>query len=180
MLALIFIVTTIMTIYIKILLLHTWMQIARCDLYNSFSQLIIKISSPIVNPFRRIFNYHGSLDLVSIFIAYIISVLLVPIILKLVSFETVFFYLGLVILLKSFGVLIFWVIIGRSLTSCFSQGNSNAVDYILLQLTEPIMIPIRRIVPPTGGIDFSVMILIGILYILNFIGIEYIPGWMYF
>ncbi|VFP84573.1 Uncharacterized protein YggT [Candidatus Erwinia haradaeae] len=176
MLALIFLVTTIMTLYIKILLLHTWMQLSRCDFYNSFVQLIMKITYPIVNPFRRILKYNGPWDIVSVFISYVISVLMVPIMLKLVHFDLILFYLGLVILLKSFGVLVFWVIIGRSLTSWVNQG-SNAVDEILLQLTEPLMIPIRRVVPPTSGLDFSVMIVIGILYILNFIGIEYIPGW---
>ncbi|VFP83394.1 YggT family protein [Candidatus Erwinia haradaeae] len=179
MLALIFLVTTIMTLYIKILLLHIWMQLVQCDGYNSFTQLIMSITRPVVSPFQRVFKYHGTCDVVSLLIAYMISVLMVPIMLKLVSFDAILFYLGLVILLKALGVLIFWVIIGRSLTSWMSQG-SNSVDEILLQLTEPFMIPIRRLIPPTGDLDFSVMIVIGILYLLNFIGLEYIPGWANF
>ncbi len=55
----------------------------------------------------------------------------------------------------------------RALMSWISQGRSP-VDYLLLQLTEPLMAPIRRILPAMGGIDFSAMVVILILYLLNF------------
>ncbi len=145
MLALIFLVTTVMAIYIKVLLLRIWMQWARCDFYNPFSQFVVKITQPVVKPLRRM----------------------------------IFLYLGLVILVKAAGVLVFWVIIVRSLMSWISQGR-NPVDYVLIQLTEPLMAPVRRIIPAMGGIDFSAMAVILILYMLNFLGLEYIPGWAQF
>ncbi len=59
----------------------------------------------------------------------------------------------------------------RALMSWISQGRSP-VDYLLLQLTEPLMAPIRRILPAMGGIDFSAMVVILILYLLNFLGMD--------
>ncbi|NGE24682.1 YggT family protein, partial [Klebsiella pneumoniae] len=66
------------------------------------------------------------------------------------------------------GMTVFWVILARALLSWFSQGR-NPVDYVLMQLTEPLMSPFRRIIPPMGGIDFSAMIVIFILYALGYL-----------
>lgn len=60
MLALIFLVTTVMAIYIKVLLLRIWMQWARCDFYNPFSQFVVKITQPVVKPLRRIILYRAA------------------------------------------------------------------------------------------------------------------------
>ncbi|VFP88683.1 YggT family protein [Candidatus Erwinia haradaeae] len=179
MLALIFLITIIITTYVKVLLLHIWLQWVNCDCYNPLSQLIIKMTRPVLDPFRRIFKYSGSWDIIALFIAYIISVISAPVTLKLFHLESVFFYFGLVILLKACGTLIFWVIMSRSLTGWVNYGN-NAIDYVLIQLTEPLLIPIRRLMSPVSGFDFSIMVVMMILYMLNFLGAEYIPGWINF
>ncbi|VFP87723.1 Uncharacterized protein YggT [Candidatus Erwinia haradaeae] len=177
MLALIFLVTIIITTYIKVLLLHIWLQWVNCDCYNPLSQLTIKITRPVLDPFHRIFTYTGSWDVVALFIAYMISVVSAPVILKVFRLEPIFFYFGLVLLLKSVGTLVFWVMMSRSLTGWVGHGRS-AIDYVLIQLTEPLMIPIRRLIPPVSGVDFSMMVVMMILYMLNFLGAEYMPGWV--
>jgi YggT family protein len=72
---------------------------------------------------------------------------------------------------KSAGYLVFWLIIIRSLMSWVSQGR-GPMDYVLMQLTEPLMSPIRRFLPAMGGIDFSAMVVILILYMLNYLGMD--------
>ncbi|MNJ81789.1 YGGT family protein [compost metagenome] len=42
----------------------------------------------------------------------------------------------------------------------------------MYQLTEPLMSPIRRILPAMGGIDFSAMVVILILYLINYLGMD--------
>lgn len=76
--------------------------------------------------------------------------------------------------MKSAGYLIFWVMIIRALMSWISQGRSP-IDYVMYQLTEPLMAPIRRIIPAMGGIDFSAMVVILILYLLNYLGMDLFP-----
>ncbi|WP_420798154.1 YggT family protein, partial [Erwinia amylovora] len=100
-----------MAIYIKVLLLRIWMQRARCDFYNPFSQFVVNITQPIVKPLRRIIPSIGPLDTASLLIAFIVSVLSVPVMLRLFIPDQIFLYLGLVLLVKAAGVLVFWVII---------------------------------------------------------------------
>lgn len=180
MLTLTFLVTTVINLYVKVLLLRIWMQWARCDFYNPFSQFVVKITQPVVKPLRRVIPSIGPVDTASLLLAYVLSVLLYTVVFALQSsvfiFDPVFLYIALVSLVKAAGVLVFWVIIIRSLMSWISQGR-NPVDMVLIQLTEPLMAPIRRIIPAMGGIDFSAMAVILILYMLNYLGMDFIPGW---
>ena len=59
-------------------------------------------------------------------------------------------------------------ILGRSLLSWFPQiPSNNPLVRILYTVTEPILAPIRRVVPRFGALDFTPMIAILILYVIG-------------
>lgn len=182
MLTLTFLAKTIIELYVMVLLLRIWMQWSRCDFYNPFSQFIVRITQPIIGPLRRIIPSLGPVDTASLLVAFILTTLKFPLLLLIqagvISLDPVNLLVGLLSLLKAAGSLIFWVIIVRSLMSWVSQGRSP-IEYVLMQLTEPMMAPIRRIIPAMGGIDFSAMGVILILYVLNYLGMDLFPGLWY-
>ena len=55
-----------------------------------------------------------------------------------------------------------WVIIAAALVTWVSPAPGNPVVMILRQITEPVLAPARRLLPPwkTGGLDFSPLIVI--------------------
>lgn len=179
MLTLTFLVKTLIELYVMVLLIRIWMQWSRCDFYNPFAQFIVKITQPIVGPLRRVIPSIGPIDTSSLLVAFILTTLKYPILLLIqvgaLSLDPMNLLVGLLSLLKSAGTLVFWVIIIRSLMSWISQGRSP-IEYVLMQLTEPMMAPIRRFLPAMGGIDFSAMIVILILYALNYLGMDLFPG----
>ncbi|CAM5193357.1 membrane protein [Alishewanella longhuensis] len=67
------------------------------------------------------------------------------------------FILGGLLLVKEALNLVFWVLLIRAIMSWFSQGR-NPMEYVFQQLTEPFLSPIRRILPPMGGLDLSVLV----------------------
>ena len=69
------------------------------------------------------------------------------------------------------GNLLFWLLLFRAIMSWVSRGQSG-VDELLAQLTEPLIAPIRRIVPPIGMIDISFMIFVFILMFLNMLAFD--------
>ena len=69
------------------------------------------------------------------------------------------------------GNLLFWLLLFRAIMSWISRGQSGA-DELLAQLTEPLIAPIRRIVPPIGMIDISFMIFVFILMFLNMLAFD--------
>ena len=179
MLTLTFLVKTLIELYVMVLLIRIWMQWSRCDFYNPFAQFIVKITQPIVGPLRRVIPSIGPIDTSSLLVAFILTTLRYPILLLIqvgaLSLDPMNLLVGLLSLLKSAGTLVFWVIIIRSLMSWISQGRSP-IEYVLMQLTEPMMAPIRRVLPAMGGIDFSAMVVILILYALNYLGMDLFPG----
>lgn len=182
MLTLTFLVKTLIDLYVMVLLLRIWMQWSRADFYNPLSQFVVKITQPVVKPLRRVLPAIGPIDTASLLLAFVLTTLKYPILLLIqvgaFSLDPMNLLVGLLSLVKSAGSLVFWVIIIRSLMSWISQGR-GPVDYLLVQLTEPLMSPIRRILPAMGGIDFSAMVVILILYMLNYLGMDLFPGLWY-
>jgi len=61
-----------------------------------------------------------------------------------------------------------WVIIIRALISWVSPDPYNPIVRLLYRVTEPVLRPVRRILPIGGiGIDFSPLIVILIIYVLR-------------
>jgi YggT family protein len=52
------------------------------------------------------------------------------------------------------------IIVGRALLSWVDPGLRSPVGRILVDITEPILGPIRRVLPSAGGIDFSPIVAI--------------------
>ncbi|MDX7990031.1 YggT family protein [Xenorhabdus sp. Reich] len=176
-----FIFFTVLDLYIAVLLLRVWMQWGRCDFYNPFSQFIVKVTQPVVRPLRKVIPSAGPIDTASVLFAYLLVLIKIELPVWLATGQflipfSLLFPVGIIELLTAAGKLIFWLVIARALLSWISQGR-NPVDYVLLQLTEPLMAPIRRIIPSMGGLDFSAMIVILILYALNALRYD-VMGWL--
>ncbi|BES86120.1 hypothetical protein PEC302107_03790 [Pectobacterium araliae] len=178
MLTLTFLVKTLVDLYVMVLLLRIWMQWSRSDFYNPLSQFVVKITQPIVGPLRRILPSLGPIDSASLLLAFILTTIKYPLLLLIqvgaISLSPMNLLVGFISLIKSAGYLVFWVIIIRSIMSWVSQGRSP-IEYLLHQLTEPLMAPLRRVIPVMGGIDFSAMAVILILYMLNYLGMDLFP-----
>ncbi|MEI7605667.1 MAG: hypothetical protein RIQ87_27 [Chloroflexota bacterium] len=50
---------------------------------------------------------------------------------------------------------LWWVVLGRILISWFDPAGSGRIARTLIEMSEPILAPLRRILPPLGGIDWS-------------------------
>lgn len=168
-----FLISTLFDLYIMVVILRIWLQAARADFYNPFSQFIVKATQPVVAPLRRIIPSVGSIDLATVFFAYVLCILKFVAIIFIassgsVSFSADFFYLGLLSLIKAAGGLLFWVLLIRAILSWVSQGRSP-IEYVFHQLTEPMLAPIRRVIPAMGGFDLSVLVLFIGLQFANFL-----------
>jgi YggT family protein len=158
-----FLIDTLFGLYLMIVLLRLWLQLARADFYNPFSQFVVKATHPLLAPMRRVLPAIGSLDTATLVLAFIVAAA------KILLVSTLFmngfpnpiaiFIASLVDVFKEAMSLVFWVLILRAILSWVSQGRSP-IEYVLSQLTEPLLAPIRKIIPPMGGLDLSILILI--------------------
>jgi YggT family protein len=58
-------------------------------------------------------------------------------------------------------------IILRALLPWFGIDTYRPVMRFLIQITEPLLAPLRRYVPPIGGLDFTPMLALIILWIIE-------------
>ena len=65
--------------------------------------------------------------------------------------------------LSLFLVALWLLILGRVLMSWFDPGRSNQVSRFLIQATEPLLAPVRRLLPQSGMFDFSALIVLLVL-----------------
>ncbi|WMY96355.1 MAG: YggT family protein [Arsenophonus sp.] len=169
-----FIIPTIIQLYIIILILRIWMQLVKSDIYNPFVQFVIKSTQPIIGKIRHLMP-SSSIDIPSLLMAYIITLSNIIFImwatnaLTLISITII--PISIMQLLNYIGKLIFWLILIRSLLAWISQGR-HPIDYMLIELTEPLISSIRQIIPPFSGLDFSSMIIMLTLIALNHLRLD--------
>ena len=62
-----------------------------------------------------------------------------------------------------------WIILIRCLLSFFSPDPYNQLYRILIEITEPVMAPVRRIMPTFGTIDLSPIVVILLIRVARFV-----------
>jgi len=164
---------------LMILIIRVWLQLVRADFYNPLSQFIVKVSNPLVIPFRRLIPGFGGIDLATLVLAYLIASLKFVII-PLLNGDAIevipALFLGFLYVIKQTGFLLFIVMLVMALMSWVVQGY-NPTQVIFHQLTEPFLKPIRNIVPSIGGLDLSVLIAFLLLNVINILISGWIPVW---
>lgn len=176
MISLIFLGRAIFTISLYVLILRLWMQLARVNFHNPFTQFIVRITQPIIGPMRRVIPSIRRIDTATWLLFYGVALLKIIFIFRFQLLDAPLFtpyYLlfALAAMVHAVGHLIFWLLLFRAILSWVSRGQS-ITDELLAQLTEPLIAPIRRIIPPIGVIDISFMIFVFILMFLNLLAID--------
>src|SRR5690554_3729587 len=161
--ALQFLIDIVFDLFLIVVLLRIWLQVARADFYNPMSQFVVKVTNPVVLPLRGILPTVGHWDLASVLLAFLVGVgkiiALSSLSVGLLPKITDILMMGLAVVLFQFLSLLFWITIIRAIMSWFNTGY-HPMTAMLGQLTEPFLTPIRRIIPPIGGLDLSVLVLI--------------------
>ncbi|CAL4325595.1 Uncharacterized protein YggT [Buchnera aphidicola (Neophyllaphis podocarpi)] len=175
MLILILFSKKIIDIYIMIIILRIWINLLNNDLHDNLSKFIIKATEPLINLINKL-SISKNTNYINIYLI-LISLVITTIKNSIIMFvSTGYFYINpinlivnIASLLKLIGNLIFYLIITRSFISFIKQEYSS-INYLLVKLTDPLILPIKRIIPDVGNLDFAPTILIIFLYLLNFLG----------
>lgn len=187
--ALDFLLTTLCQLYISVLLLRFLLQWARADFYNPLSQFVVKVSNPLVRPLRRIVPGLGGWDLATLLAAWLVALLQVALVgTHIAQFQIPGMLDGqtlqpltiaLVALLDLFALtisLFLIAIIIQAIGSWINPGQYNPVTVVLHSLTEPLLRPARRMLPPISGIDLSPLLVLLALQVLKMLVIDLILG----
>jgi YggT family protein len=155
-------------------LLRMYMHLQRINLSSSggnpLAPFVFSITNWIVLPVRRFVPAIGRLDTASLVAAY--AVLLAKHSLLWIVAGATAHWLTLVTnagfeLLSVILSSLMWMVIGYALMSWFSAASD--VRYFLAQLVEPLLSPIRRVLPQMGGVDLSPIALMLLIQIAEIV-----------
>jgi YggT family protein len=164
--ALIFVVDSLLMLLVFAFLLRLLLQLTRADFRNPFAQAVVRATNWLIRPLRRILPPVGRFDtasLVAILLAQLARKAVVAALI-LGTLPSLWPLLQGALLDLCLTVIQFYsfAIIVYALMSFVAAGY-NPASALLATLCEPLLDPVRRIVPPLGGLDLSpVFVLIGL------------------
>ncbi|MCK0155432.1 YggT family protein [Alcanivorax sp. S6407] len=166
--ALIYLLDFAFSAYIFIVLTRFVLQLARADFYNPISQFVLKATNPLLKPLRRIVPGYGGLDVASLVLVVVLTVIKVFLleVIRAGMYPGIAGWLALNVPKDLAGVVLDYVFIAvlvRVILSWVAPDPYSPVVRIIVQITEPIMAPVRKLLPPMGGFDLSpLFVLLGI------------------
>jgi YggT family protein len=157
--AIIFIVETLLTLTLFVFLLRLLLQWARADFRNPVSQAVVRMTNPLVMPLRRILPPVGKIDTASVIAVLIVAFVEVAIMFALrgLGLPPLVLWLRMVVveILRTTLWTYFYAIFLYALLSLIAPGGYSPMQSVLDSLCEPVLRPIRRLIPPIGGLDLS-------------------------
>ena len=173
MAALIYIVQALLQyLLVTAFLLRLLLPLVRANMRNPLSQAVLRATNPLVLPLRRLLPPLGRIDTASVLALLLVQAATIVILATLAGgtrMITPLFLLKACLLallvstiqLYSFAILIY-VLLSWIAPATYSPAND-----LLNSLCEPLMRPIRRIIPPIAGLDLTaVFVLIGLQALL--------------
>lgn len=158
----IYLVQTLGSMYLLIVLLRFVLQWLRADFFNPISQFVVRITQPLLKPLRRIIPSFRGFDIASLVLALLLQTLLSALMLilsgataLLMSLLPMLLVWSLIAVLALFAKIFFFALIASVILSWVAQGSHNPGVLLVNQLCEPVLSPIRRILPNLGGLDLS-------------------------
>ena len=169
--ALNFIVESLLSLAVYAFLLRFLLPLVRADFRNPLSQAVLSLTNWLVLPLRRILPPMGRVDTASlvalIAVQFLTTFLMFRLRIGALMPFTSLIQIGLISLavttIRLFQVLIFVY----ALLSFIAPGTYSPVVGLLSSLCEPLLRPLRRLLPVIGGLDFSPLVaLIGLQALL--------------
>lgn len=171
--AAIFIIQTLGSLYLLIVLMRFILQLVRANFYNPLCQFVVKATQPLLKPLRRVIPSLFGLDMSSLVLALLLQILLFVVILMLNGYQAFTVLLlpwGMIGIFSLFLKIIFWSMIISVILSWVAPGSRSPGAELVAQITEPVLAPFRRLIPNLGGLDISP--------IFAFIVIQLLQSWV--
>lgn len=166
-----FLVETAASLYLVLVVLRGMLQTARADFYNPISQFVVRATNPPLRVLHRVIPGRGRFDPAVLVLAVVVQVVAILTTLLLAGFA-----------LPSPLTLLIWGLIGVAglivnaylvaiiimiVVSWVAPGTRHPAVLLTYQITEPVMAPVRSVLPSAGGLDFSPILVFIVINVLQ-------------
>lgn len=156
--------TLLQVLLVMVFLLRVLLPLARADSRNQLSQAVIRVTNPLVLPLRRVLPPIGKVDTASIVALIIVQAAAIATMWLLggyyIANAASFVYLVFLTLLITVIRFYIFALILYAILSWIAPGTYSPAAALLDSLCEPLLRPVRRVIPPLAGIDLSALFVI--------------------
>lgn len=167
----IYIINTLGTLYISLVLLRFLAQLVRADYYNPLSKALVKFTNPLLVPLRKVIPGLWGIDWAALVLAILLQAILLQVILLIAGYGVInVLMLLLWSVVSLLGLLVtfyYWGTIIMIIASWIAPGSRNPGLSLLYQIIDPVMKPFRKILPPLGMLDLSPILFFMVLHIIR-------------
>lgn len=176
--AAVFVIQVFGGLYLLLVLLRFILQLVRADFYNPLSQVAVRATQPLLRPLRKVIPSVGGLDTASLLLAIVVQLIIMALTLLLTYGITgnplqmlIWAVIGITALfLKVF----FFAMILMVIVSWVAPNSHNPAAELANQLCEPMLAPLRRIIPTMGGLDLSPIVAFVLIQLIS----TYVVGYL--
>jgi YggT family protein len=174
--AAVYVLQTLGSLYLLIVLLRFVLQLVRANFYNPLCQFAVRATQPLLKPLRRIIPSLFGLDMSSLVLAIIVQLALMALTL-LLTYGTIgnpllLLAWSLIGVLALFLKIFFFAMIISVVLSWVAPGSHNPGAELVNQICEPALAPFRKILPNLGGLDISPILAFIVLKLLDMLVIN--------
>ncbi len=164
-----FLIETVFELYILAVMLRFLFQLFRADFYNPVSQFLVRATAPVLRPLRRWIPGYSGIDMAALVLMLALKfmeILLIAIVNGYAPGLGGLLIASIASLLQLLVYIFIVAILIQVVLSWVAPGTYNPMTSILRSLCEPLLKPVRRRLPPLGGLDFSPLVVLIVLQLV--------------
>ncbi len=176
----VFLIQTFFGIYFILIMVRFLMQVSRVDFYNPLCQGIIKITDPAIKPLRKLIPTVRGVDFATLavgFVVQLVAIILIMLVLGGYPFMPIYIawvFLGMFSIIFD---IYFFALLIMVISSWIAPYSNHPALSLINQITEPLCAPARKLLPPMGGIDFSIILVFVVISLIdNYLVIHPLAG----
>ena len=157
--ALLYIVETLLSLALFVVLARLLLQLTRADFRNPIAQAIVQLTNPLIVPLRRVLPPIGKVDTASVVAVLLVAGVEVAVLAALRGaglpdwlgwLDALALEIAHTLLWTyCYAILIYWLL------SFIAPGGYSPLQAVLTSLCEPVLRPFRRFIPSVAGLDLS-------------------------
>lgn len=169
-----YLIGTLIDLYVAAVLLRLLLQWVKADFYNPFCQFLVKVTNPVLVPLRRVIPSIGRLDTASVVLMLVLEFMEIWLISRIgstaIGIQQIVAF-SAIKLMMTLLMTYFFLIIASVILSWIGQRTHHPIVPLIYQLTEPVLRPLRKFIPPIAGLDLSPLFaLIAIRFLIVLLG----------
>lgn len=152
-----YLITTVFDLYLIVLAVRLILAWMRANYFNPITRFIISITQPLIAPVRRVLPTYKGFEFATFFWMIIVELIKLSLLSVFFLGPVIFIMIFLIAVLSAIKMILsvfFYSILIGAIMSLLSPQHTPLSE-ILNLISAPILRPLRRIIPPIGGMDIT-------------------------